>query len=106
MQRAPSLPPELDCGVYRRLHVDLAHMGDEALREHYVLHGRSEGRMANGLTSREDFAGLVSPAMKALEIGPFAKPMLSGSGVVYCDVMDQRGLRLRASEVGLDPLHV
>jgi len=102
----PALPPELDFAVYRQLHSDLAHMSDEALREHYVLHGRSEGRIANGLALREDFAALIVPTMRALEIGPFAKPMLQGENVVYCDVLTQDDLRSRAVQVGLDPARV
>lgn len=102
MVQAP-FPPEIDCSEYRRLHADLAHMDDEALRDHYFRHGRAEGRIANALTERQQFAGLIRPEWRALEIGPFAKPMLEGVNVVHCDVMGRDGLRLRAQEVGLDP---
>src|SRR3954471_7026499 len=99
MIQALTFPPELEFDEYRRRHGDLAHMNDAALREHYSLHGRSEGRIPNSLTTRESFAALIRPEMHALEIGPFAKPMLGGDNVVYCDVMDQEGLRQRAAMV-------
>ncbi len=101
--QSEDFPPELDCAVYRRLHRDLAHMNDNELREHYALHGRTEGRVGNGLTTRESFAALVGREMRALEIGPFAKPILQGPNVVYCDVMDRAELRKRAASVGEDP---
>lgn len=104
--RSGEFPPELDCAVYRQLHRDLAHMTDNELREHYARHGRAEGRVGNGLSTREGFAALIGPEMKALEIGPFAKPILRGPNVVYCDVMDDEALRQRAVEIGLDPQSV
>ncbi|MSO73114.1 MAG: hypothetical protein EXQ84_05835 [Rhodospirillaceae bacterium] len=45
------------------------------------------------------------PTVSALEIGPFNAPKLKGPGVAYFDVMDQRDLRMRATALGLDPLH-
>lgn len=106
---APSddgLPPEIECAVYRALHPDLSQFGDEALRQHFRLHGRSEGRRANTLEGREAFAALVRTDMRSLEIGPFAKPMLSGPNVVHCDVLGQAELRNWASRIGLNPANV
>ncbi|SEK98713.1 class I SAM-dependent methyltransferase [Nitrosovibrio tenuis] len=100
-ERAP--PPELDCHIYRRLHEDLAHMGDNQLLEHYNRYGKPEGRVSNGLANRKQFASLVAPGMQALEVGPFATPLLHGDNVSYCDVLDRDGLKKRAGDLGLDP---
>lgn len=95
-------PPELECETYRRLHRDLAAHRDDDLREHYALHGRSEGRVANSLKGRLDFAALVGPNAKSLEIGPFANPLLAGPNTVYCDVLDTDSLVQRAKAIGAD----
>ena len=106
MELVANYPPELEVNVYRQLHNDLAHMSDEALSEHYKLHGRSEGRIGNRLVQRESFTALIGPDVKALEIGPLATPLLKGENVRYCDIMDQEGLKERAIGIGLDPNQV
>jgi SAM-dependent methyltransferase len=44
--------------------------------------------------------------LAALEIGPFAAPLLSGPHVRHCDITDRAGLRERATAHGLDPEQV
>lgn len=63
----------------------------------------SENGFFNGLASRKEFASLVTAEMRALEIGPFASPLLHGKNVSYCDVLDQTNLRKRAAGLGLNP---
>ena len=95
-----AIPPELECHVYRQLHEDLARLNDNQLLEHYSRCGKSEGRVSNRLVNRRQFASLVTPKMRALEIGPFAAPLLQGDNVSYCDVLDQESLKRRARDIG------
>jgi SAM-dependent methyltransferase len=73
---------------------------------HYENYGRSEGRAANGLRDRNDFASLVPKDAIALEIGPFTNPILTGASVSYFDVLPQEGLIARANLMGLDPSRI
>jgi hypothetical protein len=95
-------PLEFDAGVYRALHHDLSHLSDDALASHYLNFGRAEGRQANRISDRYGFAALVKTSDTALEIGPFANPLLSGSTTDYADYLDQAGLIARANDLGLD----
>jgi SAM-dependent methyltransferase len=97
------IPPELDYEVYRRLHSDLAHLSDSQLLEHYCRYGNSEGRVSNGLADRQAFASIITPDMSALEISPFAAPLLRGPNVSYCDVFEHEELKRRAVGCGLNP---
>lgn len=103
LARKMIIPPELDCGVYRQLHSDLAHMTDSQLHEHYNRYGKSEGRVSNALADRKAFASIITPDTSALEIGPFASPLLHGPNVSYCDVFDQEELKRRAADYSLNP---
>jgi SAM-dependent methyltransferase len=78
-------------------------MTDDQLVDHYNRYGKSEGRASNGLANRQDFASIISPDISALEIGPFASPLLQGENVSYCDVFDREELRRRARDYGLNP---
>jgi SAM-dependent methyltransferase len=71
--------------------------------EHYNLHGKSEGRVSNGLADRKAFASIIRPDTSVLEISPFAAPLLHGPNVSYCDVFDQEELKRRAAGHGLNP---
>lgn len=81
---------------YRCLYPDLSHMADNALRAHYDLHGRGEGRTGSPADLRFAFASGIDPAAKVLEIGPFTAPTLRGDNIKYFDVLDPDGLRERA----------
>ena len=49
MELEPLQNKEVDVDFYRNAYVDLQHMTDEKLVEHYILFGKSEGRQANNL---------------------------------------------------------
>lgn len=55
---------------------------------------------------RAGFLAEIDGACDVLEIGPFARPALSGPRVRYADVMGAQGLRARAEEIGRDPVGV
>jgi len=100
------LPPEFDAYVYRGLHPDLASMSNEELVAHYDRHGRAEGRRAHTVRDRNAFAALVPRDARALEIGPFHWPLLSGPNVKYFDVLDRDALVVRAQQIGFPTDHV
>lgn len=69
-----SSPPNgFEPSDYRRFNNDLALFPDEQLLEHWNVCGESEGRRANSISSREDFARLTTGTL-TLEIGPFFSP--------------------------------
>jgi SAM-dependent methyltransferase len=94
------LPPEWCPQIYRSHHRDLRTLGAEQLRQHYDSFGRNEGRCASAVHDRESFLGIIPAAGLALEIGPFARPLLRGPDVRYFDVLDRAGLRRRAQLIG------
>jgi SAM-dependent methyltransferase len=98
-----SLPPEFDIQTYRAINQDLKHLADTALSDHYINHGRNEGRRANSIIDRNGFASLIKQTDFALEIGPFANPLLSGDLRHFADYLNQAGLVERAASIGIDP---
>lgn len=102
MSSTIELPPDFDPDVYRSLYPDVASFGDVRLATHYRVHGRREGRRAHTLATRGDFAALAAN-VKALEIGPFANPMLAGGSVRYADINSTGDLRRLAEQLDLDP---
>jgi len=55
---------------------------------------------------RIEFASLLGPELKVLELSPFTAPVVAGKNVSYADILDTENLILRAEEVGLDPSRV
>ncbi len=100
------LPSELEIDVYRNIHPDIKHMTDEQLLAHYQKFGRDEGRQANRLKDRNDFAALIPNDLLALEIGPFANPIKQGDNVHYADFLGQAELIERALKLGIKPERV
>src|SRR5438045_9076186 len=97
------LPGEFEAAAYRSLQLNIAQMSDAWLLDHYDNFGRNEGRTANGLRDRNDFAALVPKNAAALEIGPYSTPLLRGANVSYFDVLSQKELVARAKLRGHDP---
>jgi predicted SAM-dependent methyltransferase len=98
------LPEVLELDVYRALNPDIAGLSDEELVVHYRRYGIDEGREANTLATRGDFAGLVPKSADALEIGPFYSPVLKSRRTKYFDVLSQEELIARALAIGVaDP---
>jgi hypothetical protein len=110
-------------------HLDVLEHGVDPY-QHYLSHGRSEGRKwkawseeiktVNGdmsseksslfgdsefqspILNRQAFAKLVMRSRRILEIGPFTSPLLRGESVSYADVLDSAALRERADQMGLE----
>ena len=77
-------------------------MSDAELLDHYQNRGREEGRTANSLRDRNDFATLIPKHASVLEIGPFFNPLLRGPNVRYFDVLPREKLVERATSIGFD----
>ncbi|MBA2962926.1 MULTISPECIES: class I SAM-dependent methyltransferase [Ramlibacter] len=101
-----SLPWSFEPQAYRQWNEDLDGLEDDELVEHYTNQGKQEGRRPFRLTSRGEFAALIPATALALEIGPFASPVLRGPNVRYCDILDTEQLRRRAPEHGVDLANV
>lgn len=97
-----TLPAEFSGDVLRARYPDLASFDDARLRVHFETYGRNEGRVAAEASLRENLIGLIDPALKILEIGPFCQPVFVGPTVRYLDVLDAEGLAGRAAETGMD----
>jgi hypothetical protein len=91
-----SLPPTFEEYLYRKTNADISHLSAEDLFAHFQTFGRHEGRVASPAAVRSSFLKLVPSSQAVLEIGPFARPCVSGTNVSYFDVLDKRGLEKRA----------
>lgn len=98
-----TLPPEFDPAYYGMIHPDLAGHSEIDLVDHYRRWGKSEGRRCSPAAERAAFVAALEGIRPALEIGPFYKPVLTGAGVRYFDVIDTIALRERARQIGGDP---
>lgn len=96
-------PLGYDAEVYRAVNPDLARLNTQELFEHYVEHGRSEGRVSSLVVTREDFLRLIPPNTDILEIGPFDSPCVTGERVDYLDLMSRVELEDRARELQRNP---
>jgi SAM-dependent methyltransferase len=94
-------PLDFDANTYRSLYPDLTHLNDRLIQAHYERYGKEEGRRAHTLANRNEFAQLLS-AERALEIGPFTRPLLSGPKVSYADIYSTEQLQEMAPGIGLD----
>jgi len=103
---ANDLPPELDPCFYASIYPDLDHLSKAERLAHFQRCGEAEGRQGNALRDRGAFANLVTRQLSALEIGPFAQPLLRGERVRYADYLASDALRDRARLLGLDPAGV
>jgi SAM-dependent methyltransferase len=96
------LPEPYETGAYRSAHPDLVDLSSDELRDHYRTHGEGEGRRANGIRTREDFAALVPIDARSLEIGPYFSPLLRGPNTKYFDILSREAMMERAGAEGVD----
>jgi hypothetical protein len=97
-----TLPSEFDCAEYRSAYPDLAGFSNDKLAEHYMAFGETEGRRANAIRTREDFARLIPGGARVLEMGPYHSPLVRGPNVKYFDVLSRESMLHRAAEEGVD----
>lgn len=96
------MPSEFDADFYYQTYPDLVHLSQDELLEHFVVHGKSEGRFGTLYAGRAGFLELVSGAGSILEIGPFFAPVASGPNVRYFDVLSTPELIARGESLGHD----
>ena len=101
-----NIPPPFEVVPYRVNNPDIATLSDAELWLHYQSHGKQEGRRCHQITDRQAFAKIIPPVIKTLEIGPYARPLVTGPHVKYVDVFSTEGLRQRADGVAMDPEQV
>ena len=93
----------LDADFYRSHYPDLAPFSPDQARAHYEAHGRQEGRAYAAGASRETLAALIPDDRLVLEIGPYARPFVTGEHVRYADVFSTEELQARAGSHDFRP---
>ena len=102
----PNIPLQFEALAYRVNNPDVVTLSDSELWLHYQNHGRQEGRRCHQLPDRQAFLKIIPSEMQTLEIGPYARPLVTGSSVKYVDVFSTEELRQRADGVEMKPEHV
>jgi len=84
------------------MNADLAAFETAPARNHYLTHGRAEGRICSTVRNRGDFIALVPVGLPILEIGPFFTPAFRrpGANVYYLDCLSTAALKQRAAAIG------
>jgi len=95
------LPLEFNASLYKERHEDLQRMTDEESLQHYLDHGKGEGRICSIVDSRHAFIKFSESCSSVLEIGPFFNPALSKSNtnVKYLDFCSTTELEERAKDI-------
>ncbi len=107
MIRAPNIenvlpPPEFELGFYRETYPDLEALSDDELHEHFLIHGKREGRFGTSYVTRAKFVELFAESGSLLEIGPFHVPVARGPNVKYFDVLDADALAVLGKSMDHD----
>ena len=94
-----NFPEEFDPAYYGANNADLRSFDTKRLSEHYLQHGRGEGRKARAFSPRTHLSAILEGARDILEIGPFNSPVLVGPNVEYFDVLSREDLIARAEKL-------
>lgn len=97
MAAIEKFPPELDIEFYKSGFPRLRTAPDDVVRRHYAKHGVTAGVPGSPYAQRARFLTLTAAFRPILEIGPYNKPIVSGAGVAYFDILDKNGLDLLAA---------
>ncbi len=101
------LPAEFDHTIYvtHEQNTDLRRLHATEAWQHYITHGRAEGRVCSSVAGRDDFLALLPTDGSVLEIGPGWRPSLQGAGrpTRYLDILTEEELRTAAEREGGDP---
>jgi len=94
-------PPEFDAPLYKQRHEDLKRMKDKESLQHYLDHGKEEGRVCSIVDSRPAFIKFAESCSSVLEIGPFFNPAISKekTNVKYLDFCSTAELEERAKDI-------
>jgi SAM-dependent methyltransferase len=97
---ASSLPEDFNAERYRLIYDDLSHLTHEQLAEHWLMHGKAEGRRYSGSTRQELIMAGRGPEDIGLEIAPYFRPLAPkrlGYNVKVVDVFPKEELRKKAA---------
>jgi hypothetical protein len=93
-------PENFDCAFYKKNNVDLKHLQNKQLINHYKINGENEGRICSKILNRHSLVSYINTdELSCLEIGPFDVPVLKGTNVKYFDVLNKEGLINRATKI-------
>jgi SAM-dependent methyltransferase len=104
--KIPNIPLPFEAWAYRVINPELESLSDEELFEHYEAFGKAEGRRSHQVADRLQFVRLIPPSIRTLEIGPYARPLITGPNVKYVDVFSTKELKKLAPTVGMNPNEV
>lgn len=102
LQPMPEFPASFDSTIYRELNEELSSFSEIDLQTHFNEYGVDLGLRSHSIFNRFAFVKIV-PRRPALEIGPFAAPLLKRPNVKYVDVFSTSELKELAPKLGLDP---
>ena len=92
--------------AYRVINPEIASLTDDELLRHYDSIGKAAGLRCHQVVYRLAFVHLIPRGIHTLEIGPYARPLLTGPNVKYVDVYSTKELKKLAPAVGMDPEQV
>jgi len=104
--KIPNIPLPFEAWAYRVINPELESLSDEELFVHYETFGKAEGRRSHQVADRLQFVHLIPPSIHTLEIGPYARPLITGPNVKYVDVFSTKELKKLAPSVGMNPNEV
>ena len=104
--KIPNIPLQFEAWAYRVINPKLESLSDEELLVHYENSGKEEGLRCHQVVDRLAFVNLIPASIHTLEIGPYARPLISGPNVKYVDVYTTKELKKLAPVVGMDPNEV
>ncbi len=104
--KIPNIPSPFEAWAYRVINPELESFSDEELLAHYENSGKAKGKRCHQVVDRLAFVNLIPASIHTLEIGPYARPLLSGPNVKYVDVYTTKELKKLAPAVGMDPNEV
>jgi SAM-dependent methyltransferase len=96
-----TFPAEYDHDIYLGNYPDLQKAGFDrhGLKQHYVNHGISEGRSANEIKSRKQFAAIIPKSGTILELSPEFCPIITEKHAKYFGTESREALIAKAKSL-------
>ena len=101
--KIPNIPLPFEAWAYRVINPELESLSDEELLAHYESSGKINGLRCHQVVDRLAFVNLIPASIHTLEIGPYARPLLSGPNVKYVDVYSTKELKKTGSSSWHEP---
>jgi hypothetical protein len=91
--KIPNILLPFEAWAYRVINPELELLSDEELIVHYENSGKAAGLRCHQVVDRLAFVNLIPASIHTLEIGQYARPLLSGQNVKYVDVYTTKELK-------------